>query len=105
MYGYLQSGSSLCTELAVKNKHSLLGGIATNGGPWLGQAWPEKQLFHSRCGIDVDSARDMSAIVLIIETTVNHVVISDLGIIRTIKEIIQLQRADVSRERECQLYL
>jgi hypothetical protein len=75
--GDVQSGSSLRTEFAVEYNYRLLRQVGTS--TWLRSlhSRAKEEIFHQGCGSDVDSPRDMTAVVFVVEPAVDHIKIRD----------------------------
>lgn len=73
----------------MENQNCFTTGVAANGRFGFLQTAPKEEVFHVRCLVEVNSSLDMSAVELVVETTIDDVIIG-LLVIMTIEEVIQL---------------
>ena len=91
-----QGRGSLDAELAVEDKDRLPSLIPAYARSRFGQAGSQEQFFYRSRSIDIDSARDMSTIIFIIEPAVYHMEVGDKVVILAIHESIQLQQNSIN---------
>ena len=86
----------------MENKDRLLARVAASGRGRLGRPHPEEEVLDARGGVDVDSAGNVPAVVLVVEAAVDYVVSGQSRVVFTVKEIIQLRGGAVSGPASCQ---
>lgn len=65
--------------------------VAADGRPRLGQTLTQKQVFDSAGRVDVDGTTNVSSSVLIVEATVNDVVVIDFVVVASVQEFVNLE--------------
>jgi len=70
----IQGRGPFCAELAMEDENGLSGSISADRRFRLKGIGAQKKLFDSSGRIDIESARDMTTVVLVIKPAVNDVV-------------------------------
>lgn len=82
----------------MENQDCFPAGVAAYGRLKLLQAGPKEEIFYVGCLVEVHSSPDMSAVELVVESTINDMIVGLLAVM-TIEEFIQLD-SQVSLEKK-----
>jgi hypothetical protein len=74
----------------MENQNRFPAGVAAHRRLGLLQTGAEKELFHVGCLVEVNGSIDMSAVKLIVESTIDDMIIS-LFAVMTVEKVIQLK--------------
>ena len=88
--GDLQCRSSLNTKLTVEHQDRLLARVAARRRFRLACGHAEEELLDARGRVDVDGARDVSPVILIVEPTVNDMELLELRVVDAVEQIVEL---------------
>jgi hypothetical protein len=95
---YIQHEGPFFTKLAMENEHHFLRRIATEAWLRFQHLWTEEKLLNCAWGSDIDCARYMSTIILVIKPTVYYVELGNLRSKCSIEQVVQLAREERRRD-------
>jgi hypothetical protein len=78
----------------MENEHRFLRRIATEAWPRFRHLWTEEKLLNCAWSSDIDCARNMSTIILVIKPTVYYVELGNLRNKNSIEQVVQLVRGE-----------